>query len=214
MYIFLPIIVISTLGILTIFLRRIPDIHQMPIHNASAFYDSWLSKLPAKIKSFSSWHFRELFFDFLEKILRKFKIMALKFENWIGSLAMGLRQKRKNGNGVAVHSGSVNNGDFIDGLNSARKSAEIQKINAATAIPVDITVNNKTASSNLFRAREKKILQDIMNNPQHPEAYKELGFLYLKYQNYKDAKSSFEQAIKLGCRDERVLKVFEDIDNI
>lgn len=209
MYIFLPIIAVSVLGILAIFLRRIPEVYQMPIHDVSAFYDSWLSKLPAKIRGFTPWHFRELFFDFLEKTLRKFKIMALKFENWVGSLAARLRKKRENGNDAAVHNESVNNRDFIANLNGARKSAEIQMEVMATP-PMN---NNIVADDDLFSAREKKILQDINNNPRNANTYKELGFLYLKYQNYKDAKSSFEQAIKLGCRNTKMLKVLEGIND-
>lgn len=211
MYIFLPIIAVSTLGILTIFLRRMPKVHQMPIHDVSAFYDSWLSKLPAKIRGFSPRHFRELFFDFLEKTLRKFKIMALKFENWVGSLAARLRKKRENGNSAAVNNEFVSNKDFSVDLNGARKSAEIQKI--AEVIVTTPLNNNIAADDDLFNAQEKKILQDINNNPQNANTYKKLGFLYLQYQNYNDAKSSFEQAIKLGCRDTKMLKALEDIND-
>ena len=216
MYIFLPIIIFSIVGIVVIFVRKMPNVSQMPIYDASAFYDSWLYKFPAKIKNFRFWHIKDAFLAFMEKSLRKFKIILLKFENKLSHLTAKLNRKRGNGEKAAVvEKLSVQrNGsprlieDLSKIFNSIEEDVVGEEENKRDGVD---TGKQEKFNDDLFLQQEKNILEEIRINPRDMEAYKKLGFLYFEYKNYEDALNSFQQAIKLGCGDEKVLGAIEEI---
>ena len=210
MYIFLPIIIFSIIGIVVIFARKMPNVSQMPIYDASAFYDSWLYKFPVRIKSFRFWHIKEAFLAFMEKSLRKFKIMLLKFENKLSHLTAKLKRKRGNGERAAiVEKLSVQS----NGNGNPRLIEDLSKIfNSIEEDAVGKEENKNEIVNDSFIQREKNILEEIKADPRDMELYKKLGFLYFEYKNHEDALNSFQQAIKLGCKDEKVLKAIEEIN--
>ncbi len=63
----------------------------------------------------------------------------------------------------------------------------------------------------LFRAQEKKIIEEISVDPGNIDLYKALGFLYVEQGEYDDARSSFRQAVKLGCKDKIVKEQLEKL---
>ncbi|OWK27282.1 MAG: hypothetical protein US76_02490 [Parcubacteria group bacterium GW2011_GWA2_38_13b] len=219
MYIFLPIIIFSIIGIMVIFVRKMPNVRQMPIYDASAFYDSWLYKFPVKIKSFRFWHVKEASLAFMEKSLRKFKIMLLKFENKLSHLTVKLKRKRGNGERAAVveklsvQSNGNGSSRLIEDLSKIFNSIEEDAAgkNEGDSAIIKIKHQEDFNDDSSVR-RERGILEEIRINPRNMEAYKKLGFLYFEYKNYEDALNSFQQAIKLGCKDEKILEIIEEIN--
>ena len=193
-----------------------PNVSQMPIYDASAFYDSWLYKFPDKIKNFRFWHIKEMLFAFVEKFLKKFKIMLLKFENALNNLAVKLKKKRNNGERIAVvEKLSIKNNssprlieDLSKIFNSIKEDVVAKEEDGDDVISIE---KQEKFNHNLFIQREKNILEEIRISPRNMELYKKLGFLYFEYKNYEDALSSFGQAVKLGCNDKKVLEAIEDI---
>lgn len=205
---------------MVIFVRKMPNVSQMPIYDASAFYDSWLYKFPVKIKNFRFWHIREAFLAFTEKFLRKFKIMLLRFENKLSRLTTRLRKKRGHGEGPAVAEKlsvqSNGNPRLIEDLSKIFNSIEEDVVKEEEEEDkneiISINIKKETPfNDDLFVRQEKNILEEIKADPRNAEPYKKLGFLYFEYKNYEDALGSFQQAIKLGCRDEKVLGAIEEI---
>ncbi len=58
---------------------------------------------------------------------------------------------------------------------------------------------------------EQKWIDLIVENPKNITAYKQLGLLYWRQHNYKDAKLSLEMAVKLGSKDRKLKEILEQI---
>lgn len=153
---------------------------------------------------------------FMEKSLRKFKIMLLKFENKLSRLTAKLKRKRGNGEKATVAEKlsvqSNGNPRLIEDLSKIFNSIEEDVVGKEEDKSEDIGIKRQEKFNNdLFIQREKNILEEIKINPRNMEAYKKLGFVYFEYKNYEDALNSFRQAIKLGCKDEKVFEAIEEI---
>lgn len=61
---------------------------------------------------------------------------------------------------------------------------------------------------------EQKWIDLIVENPKNITAYKQLGLLYWRQHNYKDAKLSLEMAVKLGSTDKKIKQILEQIKQI
>lgn len=59
--------------------------------------------------------------------------------------------------------------------------------------------------------KEKELIAIIAKNPQDIEAYKNLGFLYLEQKNYRDARSSFEEALRINPEDKEAGKQLKEL---
>lgn len=215
MYIFLPIIIFSIAGIAVIFIRKMPNVSQMPIYDASAFYDSWLYKFPDKIKNFRFGHIREISLSFVEKNLRKFKIILLRFENALSRLTAKLKKKHGNGKTAPVveklSAQSGGNTRLIEDLSKIFNSIEDDAPSGKNKPENSGKETGGELDDDLFVEREKDILEEIRINPRSAESYRKLGFLYFEYDHSDYALSSFQQAIKLGCKDGEIEEAIKEI---
>lgn len=229
--IFLPIIIISIIGIIVIFFRKMPKVGSVPVNMAPDFYNSWLHKVPNKIFSFRLKNIKEKFFNYIEKFLRRFKIVTLRFENRISGLTEKLRRKRLDGKEMASFDRpsvkSDDNRNFIRDLGGALNVSVDE--NSDNAVADGDSVAEKTEKKmesqngetdkedrkmsimddNLFFSKERNLLEEIRKNPRNADIYKKLGFLYLNHENLEDAKASFKEAIRLGCRDKKTINALE-----
>lgn len=60
--------------------------------------------------------------------------------------------------------------------------------------------------------REKEWIKIIAENPKDIEAYKKLGLLYLKQENYKDARASFQQVLKINSKDKEANQRLKELE--
>lgn len=153
---------------------------------------------------------------FLEKLLRRIKIVFLKIENllnkWIKSLRMQsqiMTQKSK---------------EWIRQREMKRRKKQEVLLNG-TSKEVSIKINNKKADLQFEKAmdelpldelnrpikEEQKWIDLIVENPKNITAYKFLGLFYWKQHNSSDAKASLEMAIKLGSKDKKVKEILKEI---
>jgi len=156
---------------------------------------------------------------FLEKLLRRLKIVFLKIENllnkWIKSLRMQsqiMTQKSK---------------EWIRQREMKRRKKQEVLLNG-TSKEVSIKINNKKADLQFEKTmdelpldelnkpikEEQKWIDLIVENPKNITAYKFLGLFYWKQHNSSDAKASLEMAIKLGSKDKKVKEILREIKSL
>ncbi|OGZ32824.1 MAG: hypothetical protein A2V69_03305 [Candidatus Portnoybacteria bacterium RBG_13_40_8] len=82
---------ISIIGILVIVLRKVPVILRYPRHPFEE--TSLLERVKTKINSSNFFH--EIFIHRTEKILRRIKIIVLKFDNFLARIVDRLRDRLK-----------------------------------------------------------------------------------------------------------------------
>ncbi len=154
---------------------------------------------------------------FLEKFLRKIKIIFLKIENlltkwisWLRNRSQIMTQKSK---------------EWIRQKEAKRR--EVKKDASVKAEEeVSIKINKEETADHLPELDEddlpieelKKPIKEeqrwidlIIENPDNITAYKFLGILYWKQHNYHDAKASLEMAVKLGSKDKKVKEILQEL---
>lgn len=156
---------------------------------------------------------------FLEKFLRRLKIIFLKIENllskWIKSLrtqSQIMTQKSK---------------EWIRQREIKRREKQESLLNG-TDKEVSIKINNRKMDLQFEKImdelpldelkkpikEEQKWIDLIVENPKNITAYKFLGLLYWKQHNYSDAKASLEMAVKLGSKDKKAKEVLKEIKDL
>ena len=61
-----------------------------------------------------------------------------------------------------------------------------------------------------LKKEEQRLILEISKNPKSPSLYEELGDLYMEAGSYKDAKESYEAAIELNAKDEKLKEKLSD----
>ncbi|MAF20182.1 MAG: hypothetical protein CMI55_00705 [Parcubacteria group bacterium] len=167
------------------------------------------------------------FMIFLEKLLRRLKIIFLKIENLLSKWIRGLSnqsqimtQKSKEWIKQKEMKRRIPKNELTPKPES-EISIKIDKIEGEKEIIPEPEFESEEDEDQLSLDDLKKPIKEeqkwinlIIENPKNITAYKFLGFLYWKQHNYVDAKSSLEMAVKLGSKDNKVKKVLEEIKNM
>jgi tetratricopeptide (TPR) repeat protein len=180
------IIVFSTGGILVIIVRKIPafrNISEEDIKSLS-FNTASKGKISQKIKKINYQNIIQSAVVKLEKILRKLRIIALRFDNRFERWIQILKDKEQE-------------------LKTKTHLSKIQWIEKRKALK---------KKENKFILEEKKFIKTIVKNPSDVNTYRALGLLYLKQKNYKDAKASFKQILKIDSKDKEAKEKLEEIE--
>ena len=159
---------------------------------------------------------------YLEKFLRRIKIIFLKIENllskWINRLrrmSQVMTQKSKEW----VKQRELKRRTLRQAQNAK------EKLSAGTNKEIPIQVNKEEEVSQLSEEgeeisivelnkpieEEQKWIDLIVENPKNITAYKFLGLLYWRQHNYADAKASLEMAVKLGSKDKKVKEFLAEL---
>lgn len=144
-----------------------------------------------RVKEFDHQKYLADLMIFLEKVLRQMKIFSLKIENILSKWIEVLRNKSRN----------------IRGKIRRIKIKEVEK---------NKLLEEKTGESPIAMLKEpteeeKKWIEIIAKSPKNVTAYKELGMLYYRQYNLKDAKECFKMAIKLGSKDKKIREILKEI---
>ena len=210
-------IVFSLVGLGIIVYRKIPV-----LANLSEEEIMILSRRKGITHKFREINYKQKWLNamiFLEKFLRRLKIIFLKIENllnkWIKSLRIQsqlMTQKSK---------------EWIRQREMKRRKKQEALLNG-TSKEVSIKINNKKADLQFEKAidelpldelnrpikEEQKWIDLIVENPKNITAYKFLGLFYWKQHNSSDAKASLEMAIKLGSKDKKAREILKEIKNL
>jgi len=186
------IIIISIAGIIVIIARKIPQIpaskekKKVDINSAESKIKApnSLNKVWLKIKGFRYSEHSHKILGFLEKILRKLKVFFLKLENKITNWAERLRihsqkvKTRREGMDVKIESDGEEN---------------TQSLNLDSHI--------KTSGENTADKTEEEYIAAITKNPRDLEAYRNLGNVYVRKNDIKDAREAFRQILRISPSD-------------
>lgn len=150
----------------------------------------------------------------LEKILRRLRVFSLKMDRFSDHLIKKIRTV----------------GDSRPQINSERNSEDLQRVSASHGIdlakelktnevavkrPVKVTKNKSSGhiqdklaveTIELLKSEEHKLIIEIAKNPKDYRLYETLGDLYMKMENFNDAKESYEAAKELNPHGEVLVK--------
>lgn len=122
-----------------------------------------------------------------EKFIRRLRLLSLRMDRLSNTLIHKIRR------------GYINNGKI--------KSIEMDEttVKSPTVVVPSIKaqeVNNEE----LLKREEQKLIIEIAKNPKDAGLYAMLGDLYIKMDDYEDAKESFEAAMELDTHNEELHK--------
>jgi len=187
LFIFNAIIIIGFIVIIVMAVRKIPVLTEIQKKEFSNLKEP----IYIRVKEFDHQKYLADLMIFLEKVLRQMKIFSLKIENILSKWIEVLRNKSRN----------------IRGKIRRIKIKEVEK---------NKLLEEKTGESPIAMLKEpteeeKKWIEIIAKSPKNVTAYKELGMLYYRQYNLKDAKECFKMAIKLGSKDKKIREILKEI---
>lgn len=206
--------------------RKIPTLAKLSPSAPAAPAIGWGEKFKLRLREIKYSTYRPLILNWLEKSLRKLRLLILKidnlFINWIKSARhkseiwtvrsrawMEHRQLRKK-----------EKAQVLEKLDKVEVSRELEKIKEEVAKEEDKALKEKIETLNgsvppagpeptkevsvlagnnnlALNEDEKKYIDLIAQNPKDVKAYRALGFIYLKQKNYSDARACFRQVLKI-----------------
>ena len=165
-----------------------------------------------RIKGIDYKHYWLNFIIFLEKFLRKIKIIFLKIENllskwisWLRNRSQIMTQKSKE---WIKHKEAKRREDKKDITKETIIKVNREEMDSLPELDEDDLPIEELKKP---IKEEQKWIDLIIENPENITAYKFLGILYWKQHNYSDAKASLEMAVKFGSKDKKVKDILEEL---
>ena len=192
MYLLVPLILILTSsgGILFIVWRKLPRLKELAeakSSNGSTGGGGWRVLAYDLCPEIWNWAgsinvkgYTEMWLVEAEKLLRRLRLISLKMARFSGFLIKKIRKRTYSGNGASF---SV---------------AEIGKDKQEIETKIDDKAELKKS--------EQRLIMEIAKNPKNTALYEELGDLYAKMGEHRDAKESYEAAIELNSNSEELKK--------
>lgn len=191
---FIPylVIIFSILSIVVIVLRKIPILLKLPTELSEAERNASLTislkeKVIDVIQIVARPNYGLVLLGWLEKILRKFRIVFLKVDNFFVDLIIKSREKS--------HQWTIKSREWM----SERRMKKIERLK----LMANLRMTPEQKEENLLRA--------LKQNPRDVKAYKELGLLYLEQKNFQDAQAAFKEVLKINPEDEVAKEKLEEI---
>lgn len=190
----LALIVASAGGIVFIVWRKMPHLKKLVETESSngisaggwrtLIYDLY-PEIWNWAKSIKVKEHKEMWLVETEKLLRRLRVASLKMDRFSGSLIKKIRKQVDSGNGAT--------------FSTVEESKEKQKKEA------------KEDDKAEFKRNEQRLIIEIAKNPKNAALYEELGDLYAKAGDYRDAKESYEAAIELNSNNEELKKKLSQV---
>lgn len=219
-------------GIALIVFRKISVLAKLPeesLVSQTALKDK--AKALARGLQYST--FRPVLFSWLEKVLRKTRVFVLRLDNIFLSLIAQARDKSqvwtirsrawiehnrlKKREKISVLEG-LDKVEVLENLNKNKQLHDKEEDLAFRQKLENMTSQEETseqeAAAIVFSAEEKDCIDEIAKNPKSVDAYKRLGFLYLRHKNFPDARSCFRQVLKLSPEENEVKKKLEEVEGL
>jgi len=186
------IIILSIVGLVFIVSRKIPTLIKLPAEpDQNALPGVPLRERAVNLaKTISHPNFWLVFLGWLEKTLRKARILFLKLDNFFISLIAKSREK------------SSEMAEKSKEWMSERRMQKIGKLKMMADL-------RRTAEE-----KEEMFLSILKQNPRDIKAYKDLGQLYMDQGNTHDAEAAFKESLKINPEDEVAIAKIEEIKNL
>ena len=163
------------------YLRKLDTEHveagQQTINDWKGF---WYAMYPEVFQHFHrsqvASHKSSLLLEF-EKVLRRLRLMSLKVDNFSNSMISKIRTSNE-------HSQKL------------REEAKVDTAPEFTHESLEEAIRSSLPVSEL-KKEEQKLIMEVAKDPKNPRLYKTLGDLYLKLEQFDDARESYLSVIKL-----------------
>jgi len=147
---------------------------------------------------------------FLEKILKKMKIVFLRLENKFSSWAEKIKNKRnQRKENFEKQEKNFQEQEKISDNFSRFERTEKRQIREAGKIVDREDKKNIFLKNDFF---ERQMVEKIAANPKDISLYKKLGEYYWELKNFDYAKECFKQIMKLNPRDKNVKQKMKEIE--
>lgn len=221
-------------GILMLVIKKIPVLLKLPTEYAPLPEQGLKHELKDSLKQIKYSTYRPLLLSLLEKNLRRFRLLILKIDN---VFAEWIKKSRHRSDVWTIRSKAwiehrrlkkKEKAQILEKLDKLEVSQTIEKIKQEVAKEEDKALKEKIETiaepietteepqkeTEEPNEEEKKYIDLIAENPKNSEAYRELGFVYLKHKNYSDARACFRQVLKLIPDDEPIKTKLEEIKGL
>jgi len=241
------ILVISGIaGIFTIAYKKIPTLLNLPADSPhSGIFGEKIDlkdEVKKRLEMIKYLSYQPKVLQWLEKILRKTRVLILKMDNlfiaWIGrarneSQVWTIRSRAWMEHRRLMKKEKT---QMLENLDKVEIFQELEKMKQEVAKEEDEAlkekienVSNNEAIENeeieerveavqpvedKIQEEEKRCIDLITQNPKDIEAYRILGFIYLNQKNYSDARACFRQILKLEPEDQEVKRKLEEIKGL
>jgi len=202
---------ISLLGIIILVLRKIPVLLKLPSEPlANQIVVSWRERLKMKLQEFRHASLQPALTSWLEKTLRRVRLFILKIDRFFVNMIERVREKSQTMKArsrawVEQHRlKKIEKLQVLEKLDQAEVSETIKKTQEA------VQVSSKKKES--IESEEKKLIEAIAKDPRDIVAYRQLGFLYLKQGNKKDAKNCFKEVLKIDPGDLAAISKMKELE--
>lgn len=207
MFIIIPLIVlIAALGAILYvssrkfsYLRKLDTNHvevgQQEIKNWKGF---WLAMFPEIFQSFEksnvAGHKSSILLEF-EKLLRKLRLVSWKMDSFSNNLIHKVRTSHENSLRV-------------------QEETKVEVVDSVTATAnIEQAINSPMPTADL-KKEEQKLIMEIAKDPKNPKLYKLLGDLYLKLEQFDDARESYDSALRLDPEIKGVRRKLESLNKV
>ena len=147
---------------------------------------------------------------FLEKILKKMKIVFLRLENKFSSWAEKIKNKRnQRKENFEKQEKNFQEQEKISDNFSRFERTEKRQIREAGKIVDREDKKNIFLKNDFF---ERQMVEKIAANPKDISLYKKLGEYYWELKNFDYAKECFKQVMKINPRDKNVKQKMKEIE--
>lgn len=117
-----------------------------------------------------------------EKFLRKMRLMSMRVDDLTNRL---IRRVRKS---------SQKHGEILEKKAAAEEEKQAEEEN--------LELEDLGNSQEELKQKEQLLIIEIAKNPKDAQLYKELGTVYMRLENWEDARQSFEKVLELEPGDE------------
>jgi tetratricopeptide (TPR) repeat protein len=156
----------------------------------------------------------------LEKVLRKIRVVLLKTDNLFVDLISRAREKSqvwtvRSRAWMEQHQlRKIKKLEILEKLDKAQVVETIQK--AKEEVKKNGGFKEKIKRPNFdaiaCQTEERKLIDLIARNPRDVQAFRKLGFLYCQMENKEDARNCFKQVIKINPGDFEVVSKLREIE--
>ena len=203
MFLLIPLVLIlaSFGGILFIVSRKLPRLKELAESvqrvqdkpgSSNGVSDGWYALVYDLCPEIWNWakgikvkEYKEMWLVETEKLLRRFRVTSQKMDRLSDSLIKKIRKSTNSGNSPV--------------FSTTEKSKEKQGAEA------------KEDDKAEFKKNEQRLIIEIAKNPKNSVLYEELGDLYAKMGDHRDAKESYEAAIELNSNNEDLNKKLSSV---
>lgn len=194
-YILPPFIIVLSAGALVMFLFRKMDKVSMPEIVEPVSQKESAAKFE-KVKL----NLSQFGLKMLEKLMHRFKLLALKFHNSSNELFHSIKEKRENKLKL-MQEAKKQETEVLKPMSGVLQASDDDR----PRVKEMVLPNHQEPATPAQRARlrskdkmEEVLIKRIAVNPRDIEAYERLGDYYLERENHEDSLECFKQVLKLS----------------